>query len=289
MARSIGPSDPVTLGRWALTARLGQGSTAIVYRAVSDTGEIAAIKTMPPAVSPTGPVPLIRPSSRAALRREGTVLSALAGVDGVNHLLEIELGQLPFLALTYVDGPSLAELLARRDRLDTASAVSLAVQLAIVLAAVHRAGVVHGDVKPGNVILGPAGAVVVDFGAAAGLDAEATWAGHSLISPAFLAPELLEGRAPSTATDVFGWATTVAVCASGRTPAGSLAGRTPLALPPRVELLVRAAASSRPGERPTMDELASALIRPQRRIELPELTRSAPAPPGQMTGQLRGR
>src|SRR5690606_10210948 len=93
----------------------------------------------------------------------------------------------------------------------------LAVSTLTALAAIHRAGIVHRDFKPANVILGPEGPVVIDFGIARVLEQTTTHSGI-MGTPAYMAPEQFTAGATSTASDIFSWAVTMAYAASGRLP-----------------------------------------------------------------------
>lgn len=111
----------------------------------------------------------------------------------------------PFIAMEYVEGETLAELLARRGRLPAPEAATLGVQMCAGLAAAHAAGLVHRDVKPQNLLLGADGVLKLgDFGIAAGHEGtQLTQAGTVLGTPGYLAPEQARGEQVTAAADVY--------------------------------------------------------------------------------------
>lgn len=150
---------PGTFPDLEVISQLGQGARTVVYR-VRRRGDEYALKVLPTAAADTGP-------ALAAVRRE----AALLGCVGHRLLPRIfEVGRTavgPYLILEYIDGRSLTQMLAY-GRFDEARTVRLAIDLVGPLTAAHRAGLVHRDVKPDNVIVDPAGtARLIDFGLAA--------------------------------------------------------------------------------------------------------------------------
>src|SRR5690606_4667440 len=126
-----------------------------------------------------------------------------------------------FIVTELVDGPDLVRWVERDGPRRGVELADLADRLRSALAAVHAAGVVHRDVTPGNVLVAERGPVLIDFGIAlADDDARITRAGYVVGTPAYVAPELLEGALPSPATDWWGWAAVLAFVATGRAPFG---------------------------------------------------------------------
>jgi eukaryotic-like serine/threonine-protein kinase len=111
----------------------------------------------------------------------------------------------PFIAMEYVEGETLAELVARRGALPAAEAASLGVQACAGLAAAHAAGLVHRDVKPQNLLLGNDGVLKLgDFGIAAGHEGtQLTLAGTVLGTAGYLAPEQARGEQVTAAADIY--------------------------------------------------------------------------------------
>ncbi|MDQ3153860.1 MAG: serine/threonine protein kinase, partial [Actinomycetota bacterium] len=129
----------------------------------------------------------------------------------------------PCLVLEYLDGRSLAAVLAERGALPPVEVAVIGGQVAFALAAAHAAGIVHRDVKPANVLLDAAGtAKITDFGIsrAAG-DVTVTQTGVVTGTPAFLAPEVARGQEPTAASDVFSLGAMLYAAVEGRSPYGS--------------------------------------------------------------------
>ena len=122
----------------------------------------------------------------------------------------------PWLATTYIDGPSLASLVAAAGPLEPGAVMILAAGLADGLASIHRAGLVHRDLKPSNVIVTDSGPHIIDFGIA--LSAESGGATSSLLlgTPSYIAPERIHGREADPASDIFSLGATLVYAATGR-------------------------------------------------------------------------
>ena len=178
-------------------------------------------------------------------------------------------GPSPYIVTRYVPGPSLDEAVRRSGPLRGRALLQLAGGLAEALAAIHSTGVVHRDLKPGNVLLDDGQPVVIDFGIAHLPDTtRLTKTGLVMGTPGYLSPEVIEGRPASGATDVHAWGATVAFAATGRPPYGTgdfqtvffriIEGRAELAgVPPELLPLVTAALSADPPSRPTARSLVS--------------------------------
>ena len=128
----------------------------------------------------------------------------------------------PYLVMQYVDGISVADLVAEHGPLPIGWAAAIAAQTCAVLAAAHAVSLVHRDLKPANLVLGPDGAVrVLDFGLAVALgagDSQITRSGQTIGTPAYMAPELVVGGPTGPATDLYSLGCTLHEMLTGRSP-----------------------------------------------------------------------
>lgn len=255
--------DPSRIGRFRLTARLGAGGMGVVYLGeAADVGRVA-IKVIRPEVGD-------EEEFRARFTREVALLRRVQGLCTVRVVEADTESADPFLATEYAPGPSLSEHVKRDGALDPQMLFGLAAGLAEALVAIHAAGVVHRDLKPGNVILTPLGPKVIDFGIAQALDGTVmTRTGRSLGSPGFMAPEQITGTS-GQAADIFSWGLTVAYAASGMQPFGTgpaevlpyrIVHENPDigAVPDALRPLVEAAVAKDPDARPTAADLLARL------------------------------
>lgn len=192
--------------RYLITGALGEGGTGLVYRARDGETDLEVV------------LKVIRPEHAESPEQVTRFLSELKvgahvqsprvrQVLGTTRTAE---GRL-VLVLDYVDGRSLAEILAAEGHLPEVRALELAREVALALADVHAADVVHRDVKPSNLLVsGPGGAEVVtllDLGIARRLDvpydAVQTRTGHVVGTPAYLAPEAILGDEVGAAADLY--------------------------------------------------------------------------------------
>src|SRR5690606_41043737 len=176
----------------------------------------------------------------------------------------------PWLATEFVPGRTLQQHVREFGPLDEAALVAFAAGTAEALAAIHAAGVVHLDVKPGNIMLSPDGPRVLDFGIARAVEAAAGRDTHG--TPGWVSPERLAGDAGGPAADVFAWGGLVAYAATGRPPFGTgpsaeLAERVSAGeydidgVPDELRDLVERALSTDPEARPTAVEALDTVLR----------------------------
>ncbi|MER6558201.1 bifunctional serine/threonine-protein kinase/ABC transporter substrate-binding protein [Streptomyces sp. NPDC001027] len=208
--------DPSRLGRYRLLRRLGVGGMGVVFLARAPGGAIAAVKTVRAAYAQ-------EPGFRARFRREAQAARQVHS-PWVVPLLDADAdAETPWLATSYVPGPSLSETVDVFGPLSVASVRVLGIRLAEALEAVHAAGLVHRDVKPGNVLLAPDGPRLIDFGIARAPEATAlTSSGVIVGSPGFLSPEQARARGGEIGppSDVFSLACVLAFAATGVRPFG---------------------------------------------------------------------
>ncbi|WP_344536474.1 bifunctional serine/threonine-protein kinase/ABC transporter substrate-binding protein [Actinomadura fulvescens] len=162
------------------------------------------------------------PQARRRFVRELELAERIAGYCTARVLDADVRGDQPYIVSQFVRGPSLAEVVNDDGPLDTAGLMWLAIGTATALTAIHRAGIVHRDFKPANVLLGQSGPRVFDFGIARALDAS-----HSVLTsqvvgtPTYMAPEQIAGDGVGFVTDVFAWGGTMVFAATGRPPFGN--------------------------------------------------------------------
>lgn len=271
-------SAPARVGRYSLLTRLGEGGMGIVHLAQGPDGQRVALKVLRPQV-------VGDQEARHRLAREVGSLTRVRS-PWVAEMLDADpWAEVPYVVTRYVPGFSLHEHVATEGPVAGRDLLWLAGCLAEGLAAVHAAGVLHRDVKPGNVLMEGRTPILIDFGLArVADDVRLTQTGWLLGTPGYLAPEILYGDEATPAADVHAWAATVAYAASGRAPYGrgpamavmdrtrrgqhDLAGiESPLA-----EVLA-AALDPEPLERPLLEELL-AWLRPL--STRPELRPSPP-------------
>jgi serine/threonine protein kinase len=203
------------LGEYRLLERIGVGSTAVVHLAVDSHGREVAVKELREELAG-------EPDAKRRLAREILALSKVTS-RYVARLLDGEVeGDRPYTVTQYVPGTTLGELVRAYGPLGGTSAARFAREAAEGVAAIHTAGVVHRDLTPGNVMVLGGSPVIIDFGIAYEARAgQETRPGILIGTPAYLAPELIEGETVTAAADVFSWAATIAFAATGRPPFGT--------------------------------------------------------------------
>ncbi|MGW8984518.1 serine/threonine-protein kinase [Streptomyces parvus] len=210
--------DPRRIGAYQLVKRLGGGGMGQVFLGRSRGGRLLAVKLVRPELADV-------PDFRRRFRREVQAARQVGGFYTA-HVLDADPdGDPPWLATAYIPGLSLEEAVARHGALPESSLGQLAAGLAEGLAAVHGCGVVHRDLKPGNVLLAADGPRLIDFGIArAAEDTQLTGSGAVIGTPGFMAPEHIVGNRAEPASDVFALGAVLAYAATGCPPFGSGAG-----------------------------------------------------------------
>jgi hypothetical protein len=160
------------------------------------------------------------PAARARFVREAMAAKKVARFCAAQVLDADVDGDRPYIVSEYVEGPSLAELVRDRGPISGGALERLAIGTATALVAIHQAGIVHRDLKPANVLVAQDGPRVIDFGIAKALDGTATVSSRVVGTPAYMAPEQLQGVSIGPAVDVFAWAALMTFAATGLPPFG---------------------------------------------------------------------
>lgn len=213
--------SPETVGNYRLEAPLGESGHGVVYRATAaDTGRVVAVKLLPPDKFPNAAARRkFMEEARAATRLSHPHLRALQEVG--------ESGERAWLAMEYLEGVTLKSVLVS-GRVEAETALEWAAEVAGALAAVHAAGLVHGDLRPSRVFITSHGTVKLlepaQWRLAAPVTGDLTRAAAESGAPlplaavAALAPEQVRGREPSAASDVYALGTLLYEMLTGRAP-----------------------------------------------------------------------
>ncbi|MEV5409237.1 protein kinase [Thermopolyspora sp. NPDC052614] len=208
------PGDPDRVGRYRLSARLGEGGQGVVYLGTSPTGTRVAVKVLRAdlATDEDALERFVREVSVA--QRVATFCTAQVIETAVDD------GR-PYIVSEYIDGPTLDAVVTEDGPRSGNSLHRLAIGTVTALVAIHQAGIVHRDFKPSNVLLGDDGPRVIDFGIARALDRTSTLTSMVIGTPAYMTPEQLAGDPPGPATDMFAWGCTMVFAATGEPPFGT--------------------------------------------------------------------
>ncbi|MFJ9558914.1 bifunctional serine/threonine-protein kinase/ABC transporter substrate-binding protein [Streptomyces fuscichromogenes] len=215
MSEALRPSDPSSVGGFRLLRRLGAGGMGVVYLGRSETGALAAVKVIRAEDAADD-------GFRARFAREAELAARVDSPWVVPVLGADATAREPWLATGFVAGPALAEAVTAHGPLPPSAVRVLGSLLGEALAGVHAAGLVHRDVKPGNVLLAVNGPRLIDFGIARATDDTAlTTSGMVVGTPGFLAPEQARGETAGAASDVFALGCVLAYASTGRPPFGT--------------------------------------------------------------------
>jgi serine/threonine protein kinase len=249
------------IGPYVLVKRLGSGGQADVFQAKDAGGSMVAVRIIRDTFADT--------RSRKRLMRELRLAKRVKPFCTAKVLAEDVKATPPYMVSEFIDGPTLGQHVEQKGLMSAGDLEQLAVATATALTAIHAARVIHCDFKPDNVILGPFGPRVIDFGIAQARSGPQTDTVRG--TPPYLAPERFRGDPATEKCDVFAWAATIAYAASGEPPFGRddreqvryrvlfeqprLSG-----LSPSLEDLVRRCLAKDPIGRPSMRLVLAALL-----------------------------
>jgi Protein kinase domain len=256
--------DPRQVGSFRLQSRLGAGGMGRVYLASSPGGRAVAVKVVHPELAHD-------PEFMRRFRREVAAAEAVSGAYTAPVVGAGPDDSPPWLATAYVPGPSLAELVTGAGPLPEAAVWRLAGGLIEALQAIHARGLVHRDLKPGNILIAADGPRVIDFGISRALQGTALTATRMTMgTPSYMSPEQAEGTEAGPPSDVFSLGSVLAYAATGSAP---FEGGDTLSviyrivhaepdisrLPPALARLVAGCLVKDPAGRPSLDALLGAV------------------------------
>jgi hypothetical protein len=263
----LGSQDPRVVGPYRLLKRLGTGGQGTVYLGTDGGEEPVAVKVLDTNFHDTGRL-------KTALNRELASAQSVAGFVTAQVITFDLDADPPYIVTEFVDGPTLYdEVREHRGPLRGSRLADVAIQTVIALEAIHAANVIHLDFKPGNIMLGPGGVKVIDFGIARAWDEVYQAASRVFGSAHFMSPEQVNNRPLGPSTDMFSWGSTMVFAATGDYP---FPGFNPVAVGLKVVQdepdlhgfegpladLIRACLHKDPSRRPTAAQVRQALMAP---------------------------
>jgi serine/threonine protein kinase len=258
--RELRAGEPRAIGPYRIVGVIGAGGMGQVFLGIGPDGRLAAIKQI---VSTLAENPTFRQrfvhEIDASRKVSGAFTAAIMDADP--HAPS------PWLASVFVPAPGLDSVVSEYGPLPEPVIRRLAVGLALALQEIHRAGLIHRDLKPGNVLLTDDGPRVIDFGIAHIIDAahRLTRTGAVIGTPAYMSPEQLDDRPLTPASDVFALGAVLVYAATGRLPFGEAAHLLMYRLataepdlrdaPPALRPMLAACLHNDPTRRPTPQQL----------------------------------
>jgi eukaryotic-like serine/threonine-protein kinase len=200
-ARRSAERAPIYYGRYELLSELGRGTSGVVYKAFDPKlDRLVALKILRPELTSLEESGV---GFKQRFHQEAVAAGRLThpAIVAVHDVGEAE-GR-PFMVMEYIEGGTLADLLLGGQPLPLADAVEIVLQVCAALDYAHRHGVVHRDIKPRNILVGPGVTKVTDFGTARILGASHTLTGTMLGTPAYMSPEMVRGQAADPRSDLF--------------------------------------------------------------------------------------
>ncbi|MBX6767357.1 MAG: serine/threonine protein kinase [Actinomadura rubrobrunea] len=265
------------IGPYRLLGLLGEGGQGTIYLGEDPAGTRVAVKALHARLAGDE-------RARRLFLRESAIARKVEPYCTARVLAADFDGDRPYIVSEYVEGESLSDLVRRAGPRDHDSLQRLAIGTAAALNGIHRAGIVHRDFKPSNVLLAIDGPRVIDFGIARALTSTTTLSGGIVGTPAYMSPEQAAGEAEiGPPSDVFSWAVTLTFAATGVPVFGEdfpgVLNRIRYvqpdltAMPPHLRDLLAACLDKVPERRPTMAQVLAELLG-----EGPSVRSNAPAP-----------
>ncbi|MFB7381708.1 serine/threonine-protein kinase, partial [Kitasatospora purpeofusca] len=262
----LGPTDPRQAGPYVLAGRLGAGGMGAVYLGRAAGGRTVAVKVVRPELAGDG-------SFRARFRQEVAAARRVSGAFTAPVVDADTEAAMPWMATAFVAGVPLQRAVSVHGPLPEGTLRTLVAGLAEALGEIHRAELIHRDLKPGNVLLALDGPHVIDFGISRAADGTGlTTTGSVIGSAPFMSPEQALGEPLTPASDVFSLGSTVAHAALGRPLFGEGVAAAVLfrvvntepdlgGLPDGLRHLVAGCLAKNPAHRPTPHQLVELVER----------------------------
>ncbi|MCP2340720.1 WD40 repeat domain-containing serine/threonine protein kinase [Actinomadura rupiterrae] len=278
------PDDPRQVGPYRLDGRLGAGGMGEVFRGVSPGGRLVAVKLIRAEFATD-------PQFRSRFARE---IEAARKVGGFHTAQVVDAdpdAESPWMVTAFVPGPSLRQVVVRQGPLPPGEVRRAGAAIAEGLKAIHESGLVHRDLKPGNVIMSSDGPRIIDFGIARAADATSlTSAGVVVGTFSFMSPEQVCAEETGPPGDVFSLGCLLAYTATGRGPFDAPTipaivhritdGEPTLdGLTDDLRDIVAACVAKDPAQRPTVPDLITRLTTPQLPAATPHAPQFAPDNP----------
>ncbi|GAA2410102.1 serine/threonine-protein kinase [Actinomadura vinacea] len=306
--RPLSAHDPDRIGQYRMLAELGRGGMGRVLLGSAPDGRLVAVKLVHARL-------VDAPGFRDRFRHEVAATRTVSGAYTAGVIDADADAPAPWLASVYVPGPSLRDAVRAAGPLPEQAVSRLAAGLAAALLEIHRAGLVHCDLKPSNVLLAADGPKVIDFGVARAIeDGDRAQDGPLAGTPGYMSPEQAEEGPPAAAGDVFSLGSVLVFACTGQGPFDGPGIAQALynvvhtepdlaAVPDRLRPVIAACLAKDPGDRPDPARLAEMIgqvapaARPwppavqrqieERRAEIDRLLPAEPAPRGTRT-RVRG-
>jgi tRNA A-37 threonylcarbamoyl transferase component Bud32 len=201
-----------TLDNYTIEEFLGDGATGTVYRATDADGEVVALKVLRGELRDDE---VFRRRFDHEVRAASEIVNDyLVGIRGSG-----DAEGLLYIAMEYLEGRPLNEIIEADGPMEMKKAIRIVNHVGVALDALHAAGIVHRDVKPSNVIVGPDKAVLTDLGLAKGRAYTVlTRPGQIIGTLDYMAPEVFKGKKALPASDIYGLACIAYECVAGHTP-----------------------------------------------------------------------